>query len=352
MNKGSILIVDDNIKNLQLAGSILNKHNYQTFYITDSTTVFDNVMKNMPDLILLDIQMPGIDGFEICKKLKANPKTSTIPVIFLTAMIEEKFIIKGFSMGGADYLSKPFNSSELLARVQTHIELYRIRHNLELLIEQKTEELLSTQNNTIETITSVAEFRDPETGGHIKRCKLYMKTLAEYLFNNKKYADILDRSYIEILIKTTPLHDIGKIVIPDTILLKPGKLTKKEFEIVKTHTTAGVKIINSIMRHRLDNNMYLSIAAEIALNHHEKWNGAGYPNGISTNQIPLSARLMAVIDVYEALTSKRVYKEAFSHEKALQIILDGKEKDFDPSITDAFISIEKKIKEILLSENI
>ena len=342
--KQSILIVDDTPDNLTLMTGLL-KDTYKTRVANNGERALTlAAMLPCPDLILLDIMMPGIDGYEVCQRLKADTATAEIPIIFLTAKTEVEDEQKGFDAGCVDYITKPISPPIVLARVKTHLLLKSARDFLkdqnaflEAEVARRVKEVQTVQDTTIMAMGSLAETRDNETGNHIRRTQHYVRVLAERLKQNPKYSNELDEGTIEILYKSAPLHDIGKVGIPDRILLKPGKLTPEEFEIMKTHTTLGRNAILAAEKQLDAPSSFLRYAREIAYSHQEKWDGSGYPEGMVGPLIPLSARLMAVADVYDALISKRCYKSALSHEKAVEIIREGKGKHFDPDIVDAFV---------------
>ena len=306
-----------------------------------------------PDLILLDIMMPEVDGYEVCRRLKEAPATRDIPVIFLTARSDTDDERMGLALGAVDYITKPISPPILLARVNTHLALKAtadfLRDKsayLEREVAMRTLEVQAIQDVTIMAMTSLAETRDNETGNHIRRTQLYVKTLAERLRHHPRFEHLLNDRMIELLYKSAPLHDIGKIGIPDSILLKPGKLTVEEFEVVKTHTTLGRDAIEGAERRLGMRVAFLSVSKEIAYSHQEKWDGSGYPQGLAGDAIPVSARLMAVADVYDALISKRVYKPAFSHDQACNTIVRGKGTHFDPDMVDAFVDIAEDFRSI------
>ncbi|MBT9586276.1 two-component system response regulator [bacterium] len=306
-----------------------------------------------PDLILLDIMMPEIDGYEVCRRLKADPRSVDIPVIFLTAKSEVADETLGLEMGAVDYITKPISPPIVLARVKTQLAMKRVadflrdqNHYLESEVRRRTEEVTAIQEVTIHAMASLAETRDSDTGNHIRRTKHFLRLLAEKVRYNPRFSDFLCDSTIDMLYKSAPLHDIGKVGIPDRILLKPGRFEPHEFEIMKTHTTLGR---DAIVRAEQELGLeveFLRHAKEIAYYHQEKWDGSGYPEGLSGEKIPLSARLMAVADVYDALVSRRVYKEGMPHEKAVQIILEGKGSHFDPDLVDAFLELQPEFQEI------
>lgn len=352
-DKPTILVVDDTPDNLSLMSGLLREE-YKVKLAHNGERALQIVSgESKPDLILLDIMMPGLDGYEVLRRLQQEPGSATIPVIFLTAMSAAEDEQIGLDLGAVDYISKPINPAIVLARVHTHLQLkfardYLQNQNafLEQEVEKRTREVMAIQDVTIRAITSLAETRDNETGNHIRRTQHYLRALAEHLSHHPHFAAELSAATIESLFKSAPLHDIGKVGIPDRILLKPGKLDADEFEIMKTHTTLGRDAIVHAEQELGESIAFLRHAKEIAYSHQEKWDGSGYPQGLSGEAIPLSARLMAVADVYDALISQRVYKPAFSHEQALQIIHDGRGSHFDPDIVDGFERISQTIAQI------
>src|SRR5262245_40956684 len=351
--KPTILIVDDTPDNITLMTGLL-KDQYRTKVANNGERGLAIASAQpLPDLILLDIMMPGMDGYEVCRRLKEQPATKDIPIIFLTAKVEVEDEQKGFDTGCVDYITKPISPPIVLARVKTHLLLKSARDFLkdqnaflEEEVVRRTREVRMIQDVTIAAMGSLAETRDNETGNHIRRTQHYIRVLAEKLKANPKFAPQLDDVTIETLFKSAPLHDIGKVGIPDRILLKPGKLTPEEFEIMKTHTTLGRDAILAAERNLDTPSSFLQCAREIAYSHQETWDGSGYPEGLVGPLIPLSARLMAVADVYDALISKRVYKPAMSHEKAVQIISEGRGKHFDPDVVETFLQITGEFAKI------
>jgi putative two-component system response regulator len=354
MEKQTVLIVDDAPENLALMSSVL-KDRYKIKMADNGQRALKLALTGTsPDIILLDIMMPVMDGYEACTLLKANPATRDIPVIFLTAKTEMEDEMHGFELGAVDYITKPISPPVVMARVQTHLQLKRVRdflknqnEFLEAEVARRTKEVVAVQDVTILAMASLAETRDNETGNHIRRTQHYVKTLAEKLRNLPRFSHYLDDDKtIDLLFKSAPLHDIGKVGIPDHILLKPGRLNEEEFEIMKTHTTLGRDAIHEAEQRLGFDLPFLTIAKEVAYSHHEKWNGTGYPEGLSGDDIPVSGRLMAIADVYDALISKRVYKEGMQHEKAVRIIVEGKESHFDPDMVDAFVEIADEFRAI------
>ena len=351
--KPTILVVDDTPENLLLIRDLL-KDSYQIRVANGGERALKLAASEPPpDLILLDIMMPVIDGYEVCQRLKANPLTREIPVVFLTAKSDTEDEKRGLELGAVDYITKPISPPIVLARVKLHLALKShadfLRDKSEFLeaeVARRTREVMAIQDVTIMVMASLAETRDSDTGNHIRRTQNYVKALAQHLSNHPKFAAQLTDHHIDMLFKSAPLHDIGKVGIPDRILLKPGKLTPEEFEVMKTHTTLGFEAIEHAERQLHMHVAFLSTAKEIALSHQEKWDGSGYPQGLAGDAIPLSARLMAVADVYDALISRRIYKAPMSHEQAVAIIEKGSGHHFDPDITDAFLALQDTFRDI------
>ena len=346
-SKPTILVVDDTPDNIDLLCAVL-EDDYRTKIAVNGERALKIANGDVkPDLILLDIMMPGMSGYDVCKELKANPATRDIPVIFVTAMSETVDEQLGLGLGAADYITKPISAPIVLARIKTQLSMKRVHdflrdqnHFLETEVQIRTREVVALQDVTIHTMASLAETRDSETGNHIRRTAFYVKALAEKLRDNPRFSDFLTDKNIELLFKSAPLHDIGKVGIPDRILLKPGRFEPYEMEIMKTHTTIGRDAIEAAERELGVTVDFLKYAKEIAYGHQEKWDGSGYPLGQSGDDIPISARLMAVADVYDALISRRVYKEGMSHEAAVAIIAEGRGKHFDPDMVDAFLELQ------------
>ena len=343
-----ILLVDDNTTNLQLLHETLDGLGYNLLIAKNGKSALNIAQKALPSLILLDIMMPEMDGYEVFKRLSADEKTRRIPVIFITALSDDEDEAKGLGLGAVDYITKPINPELVRARVRNHLELKRHQDNLERLVKERTKRLALTQAVTIESLATLAEYRDPETGGHIKRTQNYVKALALHLKGHPRFRDVLSDENIELLYLSAPLHDMGKVGVPDNILLKAGKLTDEEFEEMKKHTTYGHDALR-ITEQKLGGDTFLSHAREIAYSHQEKWDGSGYPRGLKGDEIPISGRLMALADVYDALISKRVYKPPFSHEDAVKIIQEGKSRHFDPDVVDAFVALENTFRNIALT---
>jgi putative two-component system response regulator len=348
-----LLVVDDTTDNLTLMAGLLQKA-YRVRLANNGEKALRYALdEDPPDLILLDIMMPGMDGFEVCTALKDNPKTRDIPVIFLTAMSATEDEKHGLELGAADFITKPINPPIVLARVETQLKMKMAADflkdqntYLEMEVAKRSRELSAIQDVTILAMASLAETRDNDTGNHIRRTQHYVKLLAEQLRTRPNFAGLLTDTYISTLFKSAPLHDIGKVGIPDRILLKPGRFEPHEFEIMKTHCKLGRDAIQQA-EDRLGLQVdFLTMAKEIAYGHQEKWDGSGYPEGLEGEAIPASARMMAVADVYDALISRRVYKEGMPHEKAVAIIREGRGTHFDPDMVDVFLDVSEQFRAI------
>ncbi|MEE4254054.1 MAG: HD domain-containing phosphohydrolase [Desulfuromusa sp.] len=345
--KKQILIVDDTSSNIDTLIAVLGDE-YDLRVAVDGETALQTLQSdNLPDLILLDIMMPGMDGYEVCSRLKSSSRTRGIGIIFLTALAESSEQEKGLNLGAEDYITKPFDPAIVKARIRTQLELKGYRDHLEKLVSQRTEELAHAQEATIASMAIMAEYRDPETGGHIQRTKSYVRALA--LEMRKSNPQIINEQMLEILYQAAPLHDIGKVAIPDSILLKPARLTAEEFSIMEKHTIFGSEAIRRTETIHGRNEL-LRVAAEIAEYHHEKWDGSGYPHGRKGKAIPICARLMTIADVYDALISKRPYKEALEHDMAVKTILEGDgythPNHFDPQVLACFEKIHQQFHAI------
>ena len=353
LSQCTVLVVDDAEANVEILGETL-ADDYDVIVAMDGRSAMELIQENKPDLILLDIMMPEMDGYEVCRRLKADPATKDIPVVFVTAMGEVDDETKGLALGAIDYLIKPISPPIVQARVKNHLELKLAKEELqqqneilETKVQERTRELALTQDVTIYSMANLAETRDPETGGHIRRTQYYVLALAEHIMHLPQYQEALDARILDLLFKSAPLHDVGKVGVPDAILLKPGKLTDEEFEEMKKHTTYGRDALLGA-ENMLGTNSFLALAKEIAYTHHEKWDGTGYPGKLKGENIPLSGRIMAIADVYDALISKRVYKPPFGHQKAVAIIHEGRGSQFDPALVDGFMKIQDQFREIAL----
>lgn len=351
--KPFLLVVDDALNNIQLLISMLSPHYNVTATDNGVSALRLAAAHPQPDLILLDVAMPDMDGYEVCRRLKTEASTHDIPVMFLTANIGSENEYTGLALGAVDYLTKSPHPEILLAKIKIHLALKAhadsLRdksHFLESQNDRLQLALESMRDAAIQAIASIARVRDTETGNHICRTQWYVKQLAIQLSTHPKFSAALPPQAIELMFKSASLHDIGKVGIRDSILLKPGKLNAAEFEIMKTHTTLGREVIEHAEKQLGSRIDFLAVAKEIAYSHHERWDGTGYPQGLSGEAIPLSARIMAVADVYDALTSRRVYKDSMPHQEAANLIVQGKGKHFDPDVTDAFLAIQDEFKAI------
>jgi len=320
--KQKILIVDDTPKNIQVVASVLQPHNYELAFATDGYKALNAIAKNNFDLILLDVMMPGIDGYETCRQLKKMDNGSHVPVIFLTAKTDEESIVTGFDCGGVDYVTKPFNQKELLSRVDTHLKLKDYEDNLERKVSQLTSEIEETQREVVFTMGAIGESRSKETGNHVRRVAEY-----SYIFGIN-YG--LTEEEAQLLKEASPMHDIGKVGIPDSILHKKGKLDADEWEIMKTHAELGYEML------RFSTRPILKSAALIAISHHEKYDGTGYPKGLSGDDIHIYGKIIAICDVFDALGSERCYKKAWPDDEVFGLLKSEKGKHFDPKLVDIF----------------
>jgi putative two-component system response regulator len=333
--KPNILVADDEPFFLELLTNTLSADYAVTVAKNGNQVLRRALSSKRPHLILLDVMMPEMDGYEACRRLKENPLTSEIPVIFLTAKGDETDELKGFELGAVDYITKPISIPILHSRVKTHLALAEQRIALEHLVAERTEQIEQAKDAVVYSMGALAEARDEETGSHIMRTREYVKALASTLARHEHYSKALDQRTINLISRAAQLHDIGKVGVADSILQKQGKLTEDERRQMDRHVTYGRDAIANAERH-IGATSFTSAAKEIAYSHHEKWDGSGYPLGLSGEQIPLSARMMAVADVYDALVSRRYYKPAMPHEEAKAMILAGRGTHFDPELVDAF----------------
>ncbi|HAT49836.1 MAG: two-component system response regulator [Nitrospirae bacterium] len=353
--KPIILTVDDTPANIDVIKGILF-NDFVVQVALNGQTALRIIERRKPDLILLDIMMPEMDGYEVCRRIKAQEEWREIPIIFVTAMTDVENEAKGLHLGAVDYITKPISSPILLARIKTHLELKKSRdilrfqnEDLERKVVERTRQMEELQDVTMVAMGSLAEARDPETGNHIRRTQHYVKALAQHLKDHPRFREVLTPENITILFKSAPLHDIGKVGVPDHILLKPGKLSADEFAQMKKHPDHGRHAISAAERSISQATNFLQFAKEIAYSHHEKWDGSGYPEGLKGDAIPVTARLMAVADVYDALISRRIYKPPFTHEAAMTIIREGRGTHFDPDVVDAFLEISPSFQKIALT---
>jgi len=357
--KPLVILVDDNPANLRIGKNVLSEK-FAVATAPSAEKLFGLLENNNPAMILLDVDMPETNGYEAIKVLKSKPQSRDIPVIFVTGRTESDDELAGLSLGAIDYITKPFQPSLLLKRIEVHLlvetqkkklekqaaELQYFNDNLQKMVEEKTASVINMQNALLKTMAELVECRDDITGGHIERTQQGIKILLSGIQKNGLYSDETKNWNIDLLLQSSQLHDVGKISIDDSILKKPGKLTDEEFEAMKKHAAFGEKIIEKIEMLAKEND-FLAYAKIFAASHHEKWDGTGYPNGLKENDIPLLGRIMAIADVYDALTSIRPYKKAFSHEEAVRIITEGKGKQFDPALVDVFLQMSDQFREIV-----
>lgn len=378
----TVLVVDDTPENLTLLGQLLSPFHKVKVAPSGARALHIAAAPPHPDLILLDVMMPQMDGYAVMQKLKADPATRDIPVIFVTAMNQADDEERGLQCGAVDYITKPISPPVVLARVATQLELKRARdvlhhHNafLEREIERRMHDNQLIQDVAIRALASLAEARDTDTGKHILRTQSYVEILARHLCKHPRFAAFLTEPMIRMVTKSAPLHDIGKVGIPDNVLLKPGRLDANEFEVIKAHCRIGSDAIDLAMRGELDDDEYdalkrhcrlggralseamseleklplgfLSVARAIAMWHHEKWDGSGYPDGLAGDDIPIPARLMALADCFDALVSRRIYKPAVPVDEAIRMIEAGRGSHFDPDIVDAFLATREQFLQIL-----
>ena len=349
----TILIVDDTPENLAVLGELLQPTYRVRAANSGRRALQIAVVEPIPDLVLLDVMMPEMDGYAVLQQLRADERTRHVPVIFVTAMDSTEDEEHGLDCGAVDYITKPIRPAIVLARVRTQLEIKQARDilrdqnaYLEAEVARRMSENQLIQEVSIHALARLAETRDPETGNHLRRTQEYVRTLAQGLRHHPRFAAALDERTIDTLARSAPLHDIGKVGIPDDILLKPGKLTPEEWVVMKTHAAIGAEAIAQAERDAARPVAFLALAKEIARHHHEKWDGSGYPDGLAGDTIPISARLMALADVYDALISRRVYKDGMSHEAAAEIILAGAGQHFDPDVVAAFTAIQDQFQAI------
>ncbi|MCL2618810.1 MAG: response regulator [Defluviitaleaceae bacterium] len=329
-----VFVIDDSISNLTMAEDALSA-SYSVMTIPSGAKAVSLLEKVRPEIILLDIEMPAMDGFDVLRYLKASDRFCDIPVIFLTAKIDHATEIEALKLGVVDFISKPFNPAVLLNRVKHHIDVSS-------LVRERTKELYSVRHDIIFVLADMVENRDESTGDHLGRTSRLVNMLLMKMLESKVYHDEINTWDFEVMAECSLLHDVGKISTPDAILKKPGKLTVEEFEIMKEHTVAGRRILDKVIA-RSGENIFLRNAKLFAISHHERWNGTGYPFGLRGQEIPLHGRIMAIVDVFDALMSKRVYKNAYLAEHSLEIIVKERGEHFDPQIVDVFVSIWDRI---------
>ncbi len=354
-----ILVVDDNPMNRDILVKLLPEH-YEVETANDGDSCLEMVHQFQPQLVLLDVMMPGADGYEVCQQIKSEFDGEFVQVVLVSGKGSAEERLRGYEAQADDYIVKPFNHAELLSKIRVHFRLWQAHrelceardqlatysNELERLVTLRTQQLTSTQDMAVFALAQLADSRDPDTGEHIRRMRAYSQVLAEELSVNGPYTDVVDDKFLEDLFRSSPLHDIGKVGIPDSILLKPARLTDEEFDAMKQHVTIGAETLETAARHGGQEDSFLHMAAEIARFHHERFDGSGYCAGVVGYDIPLSARIVALADVYDALTSRRVYKAAYEPEAALETIERDAGTHFDPAVVDAFIDRFEDFKKI------
>jgi len=347
----TIFLVDDDATNLAVGRDTLSAY-YDILTLNSGARLLKVLERNIPDLILLDVEMPEMSGYEVIRKIKSKTETANVPVMFLTAKKDGASELEGLSLGAIDYISKPFSPPLLLKRIEVHLlvesqkqELVDFNNNLQSMVEAKTKTVTELQNAVLKTMAELVERRDDITGGHIERTQAYLKVMLAALKDQGVYEEETAEWDVTLVLQSAQLHDVGKIAIKDSILQKTSRLTDEEFAQIKKHTTFGATIIDKIKESTTEQ-AFLEYAKVLAVSHHEKWDGSGYPNGLKGEEIPLLGRLMAIVDVYDALISERQYKSAFTHKDAVSIMIDGRGKHFDPVLLDLFLGVSGRFEEI------
>jgi putative two-component system response regulator len=344
--------VDDVPENLQLLATVLKRGGFAPRPVTSGRLAIEAAAADPPDLVLLDVQMPEMSGIDVCKWFKQDERLRSIPIIFISGLqgVDDK--VEALRVGGVDYISKPFLEQEVLARIKTHLRLSQLQaeivsHNLQLeqRIAEQVKEVTASQMATIFALAKLAETRDDETGRHIERVQTFSRVLAEQMREMRLHVTQLTGAFVDNLYQAATLHDIGKVGTPDAILLKPGKLTAEEFDEMKKHCALGATTLTAVLKRHPDN-QFLRMGVDVTWSHHEKWDGSGYPYGFKGMAIPLAARIVACADVYDALTSKRCYRPAFSHEHTCRMIQEGGGSHFDPDVAAAFTTQENRFRSI------
>jgi response regulator RpfG family c-di-GMP phosphodiesterase len=360
--KDRILIVDDCPINVRILEELLGE-DYELDSALDGEECLAKLLRFGPALILLDIMMPGIDGYEVCRRIKEGPLGGFTQVILVSGKASTTERLRGYEVGADDYVVKPFDHDELLAKVRTHFRLRETMKNLwtansqiqqfnaelEMLVAERTHEVVATRDIAVFALAKLADSRDPETGEHLNRMREYCRILTEQLAESGPYRDEIDEEFIQDIYRSSPLHDIGKVGIPDAILLKPGRLTDEEFDVMKSHSKIGADALREASE-KSDSGSFLAMATVVARWHHERFNGSGYPDGLAGFDIPLAARIVALADVYDALTSSRVYKAAFDTDTARRMIEEQRGEHFDPAVVDAFLQREDDFVKVVAAD--
>ncbi len=341
-----VLIVDSNQKRISPLENILNNAGYISVTSTDPMTIRASIIVTNPDIVIIGTDFPDFDGPDLCQRIKKDPLIPSVSVILTSSVRDEIKIAKGFDAGAVDFITEPYHEKEIEARISAHIKLHSLKKqlenknkDLESVVKEQNKTITEMQMATIFSLAKLAQSRDDDTGKHLERVQKYCYSLSSALSEKDEYKNIITKDFIKNISYACPLHDIGKVAIPDSILLKPGKLTPEEFEIMKTHTTKGAETLEEVNK-RFGSNDFIKMGIDIAKYHHERWDGKGYPEGLAGENIPLSARIMAIADVYDALSSRRTYKDAFPHKKCVEIISEGKNTQFDGFLVDTFLAIQ------------
>jgi len=348
----NVIVVDDEVENLKVLTRILRIQGHRVRPIPEGQLALESARSDPPDLVILDINMPGMNGYEVCREMKKDKRLKDIPVLFLSGMGEIEDKVEAFRVGGVDYITKPFQLEEVRARVETHLKIRQLQveleyrnHHLQDLVREQVRKITDSQMATIFALAKLADSRDPVTGKHIERVQALSRLLAAHLGVTSPSHGGADPEYAEYIFQASALHDIGKVGVRDQVLLNPGPLTPEEFEEMKVHTILGAGTLKAVTE-KHPGNMFLNLGMEIALSHHERWDGTGYPQGLSGKNIPFSARIVAVSDVYDALRSRRTYRSALDHEQACAQVFDGSGKHFDPQVMEIFGKIKDKFRTI------
>ncbi|MCR5793150.1 MAG: response regulator [Lachnospiraceae bacterium] len=348
--KANILIVDDITSNLVILTEMIKSAGHVARPVTSAKQALAAIEVQMPNLILLDISMPDMDGYEFCELLKKDVKTRDIPIIFISAMNSKEDKIKGFKLGAIDFVSKPFELEEVTLRINTHLKLYKMQHELEVynkrlykMVGDQIKKIAEEERHFIYALAKLSEIREHPDGQHLENVSKNCKLIAMSLQFSSRFESEVTNSFVDAIEIAATLHDIGKIAVSDTILLKPGKLTEEEMNEVRKHTEIGAKMLEEMYEVN-EHNDFLGIAIDIAHYHHEKWDGTGYPKGLKGTEIPLAARIMAIVDVYDALVSDRCYKDSYSHERSMEIINEEAGRSFDPDIVAVFNKVQKQLR--------
>lgn len=352
----TIMVVDDTPANLQLLENMLLEKNYRVLSFPRGDLALKTALKNAPDLVLLDINMPDMDGYEVCGCFKGVQHLHDAPIIFISGLNETIDKVRAFTAGGVDYITKPFQIEEVHARVETHLKIHRMQkkleeysRSLEEQVKAKVQEISASQMATIFAMAKLVESRDYSTGKHIERVRIYCRILAEQLQRNSPYREEITPLFMENIYLASPLHDIGKVAISDSILLKPGKHTAEEFEIMKTHTLMGAKTLASALA-KYPRNSFIRTGLTIARSHHERWDGNGYPDGVKGAETSLYARITSLADAYDALRSDRCYRKSYSHEETCAMIREGRGSQFDPEVVTAFDAVVEEFLSISIEK--